>query len=65
MRFYMAVMLGLLMALNSHSAFAKWDEERDVTGSGNQDLIYYYKINAIALLFPVLITQCITQYKLF
>jgi hypothetical protein len=46
MRFYMAVMLGLLMALNSHSAFAKWDEERDVTGSGNQDLIYYYKINA-------------------
>jgi hypothetical protein len=46
MRFYMAVMLGLLMALNSHSAFAKWDEERDVTGSGNQDLVYYYKINA-------------------
>jgi hypothetical protein len=46
MRFYMAVMLSLLVGLNSHSVFAKWDEERDVTGSGNQDLVYYFKINA-------------------
>ena len=42
----MAVMLGLLLGLSGQSAFAKWDEERDVTGSGNQDLVYYFKINA-------------------
>lgn len=46
MRFYIAVMLGLFLGLNGHSAFAKWDEERDVTGSGNQDLVYYFKTNA-------------------
>jgi hypothetical protein len=45
MRFYMAVMLVLALGLCGQSAFARWDEERDVTGSGNQDLIYYFKIN--------------------
>ena len=45
MRFYMAVMLGLFLGLCGQSAFAKWDEERDVTGSGNQDLVYYFKTN--------------------
>ena len=45
MRFYMAVMLGLLCMLGGQSVFAKWDEERDVTGSGNQDLVYYFKTN--------------------
>lgn len=42
----MAVMLGLLLGLSGQGAFAKWDEERDVTGGGNQDLVYYFKINA-------------------
>jgi hypothetical protein len=46
MRFYMAVMLGFLLGLGGQSALAKWDEERDVTGSGNQDLVYYYNTNA-------------------
>jgi hypothetical protein len=38
-------MLGLFCTLINQTAFAKWDEERDVTGSGNQDLVYYFKIN--------------------
>jgi hypothetical protein len=38
-------MLGLFCTLISQTAFAKWDEERDVTGSGNQDLVYYFKTN--------------------
>ena len=46
MRFYIAVMLGLFLGLSGQSAFARWDEERDVTGSGNQDLVYYFKTNA-------------------
>ena len=45
MRFYLMVMLVLTLGLCGQSAFARWDEERDVTGSGNQDLIYYFKIN--------------------
>jgi len=45
MRFYIAVVLGFVCTLNGQSAFAKWEEERDVTGSGNQDLVYYYKTN--------------------
>jgi len=43
MRFYIVMMLGLFCTLISQTAFAKWDEERDVTGSGNQDLVYYFK----------------------
>jgi hypothetical protein len=38
-------MLGLFCTLINQTAFAKWDEERDVTGSGNQDLVYYFKTN--------------------
>ena len=38
-------MLGLICTLSGQSAFAKWEEERDVTGSGNQDLVYYFKTN--------------------
>ena len=45
MRFYIVMMLGLFCTLISQTAFAKWDEERDVTGSGNQDLVYYFKTN--------------------
>ena len=46
MRFYIVVMLGLLCMLGGQSAFAKWDEERDRSGGGNQDLVYYSKTNA-------------------
>ena len=45
MRFYIVMMLGLFCTLINQTAFAKWDEERDVSGSGNQDLVYYFKIN--------------------
>lgn len=38
-------MLVFALGLCGQSAFARWDEERDVTGSGNQDLIYYFKMN--------------------
>jgi hypothetical protein len=29
----------------SQSVFAKWDEERDVTTNGKNELVYYYKTN--------------------
>ena len=29
----------------SQGAFAKWDEERDVTANGKDELIYYFKTN--------------------
>lgn len=45
MRFYIVVMLGLLCSLSGHSAYAKWDEERDVTTNGKDELVYYYKTN--------------------
>lgn len=45
MRFYIVAMLGLICTLSGQSVFAKWEEERDVTGSGNQDLVYYFKTN--------------------
>jgi hypothetical protein len=45
MRFYIVMMLGLFCTLISQTVCAKWDEERDVTGSGNQDLVYYFKTN--------------------
>lgn len=35
MRFYLTVMLVLTLGLCGQCAFARWDEERDVTGSGN------------------------------
>jgi len=28
-----------------HLAYAKWDEERDVTTNGKEEFIYYYKTN--------------------
>ena len=45
MRFYIVMILGLFCTLISLTAFAKWEEERDVTGSSNQDLVYYFKTN--------------------
>ena len=38
-------MLAILWALTSQIAFAKWDEERDVTTNGKEELVYYYKKN--------------------
>ena len=34
-----------LLTVMSQSANAKWDEERDVTTNGKEELVYYYKIN--------------------
>ena len=38
-------MLGLLCMLGGQSAFAKWDEERDITTNGKDELVYYSKTN--------------------
>ncbi|WP_251366958.1 hypothetical protein [Polynucleobacter sp. MG-Unter2-18] len=38
-------MVAILLALTSHTAFAKWDEERDVTTNGKDELVYYFKAN--------------------
>jgi hypothetical protein len=37
--------LAILCALASSNAFAKWDEERDVTTNGKDELVYYFKTN--------------------
>jgi hypothetical protein len=37
--------LAILCALVSPVAFAKWDEERDVTTNGKDELVYYFKTN--------------------
>jgi hypothetical protein len=36
------VFLGVIL---SQSAAAKWDEERDMTTNGKEELVYYYKMN--------------------
>jgi len=38
--------LAIFIALTSSSAFAKWDEERDMTTNGREELVYYSKMNA-------------------
>ena len=45
MHLYRLVVLAILCALASQTAFAKWDEERDVTTNGKDELVYYYKAN--------------------
>ena len=35
----------LLCVLMSQGAYAKWDEERDMTTNGKEELVYYYKVN--------------------
>ena len=35
----------LLCVLMSQGAYAKWDEERDMTTNGKEELVYYYKTN--------------------
>ena len=37
--------LVFLGAIVSQAAFAKWDEERDMTANGKEELVYYYKMN--------------------
>ena len=45
MRFYKVVTTLFLSVLISQVAYAKWDEERDRTTNGKEELIYYYKTN--------------------
>ncbi len=45
MHFYKVVGTLLLSLLISQAAFAKWDEERDMTTNGKEELVYYYKMN--------------------
>lgn len=45
MHLYRLVVLAIFCALASASASAKWDEERDVTTNGKDELAYYYKTN--------------------
>ncbi len=45
MHFYKVVATLLLSLLISQAAFAKWDEERDMTTNGKEELVYYYKMN--------------------
>lgn len=41
------LMVAILLALTSQTAFAKWDEERDVTTNGKDELVYYFKTNEL------------------
>jgi len=35
----------IFAAMVSQSVYAKWDEERDMTTDGKEELVYYYKTN--------------------
>ncbi|MBU3616182.1 hypothetical protein [Polynucleobacter sp. JS-Polo-80-F4] len=39
----LALLISAVMV--SQSVYAKWDEERDMTTNGKEELIYYYKTN--------------------
>jgi hypothetical protein len=45
MHFYKLVATLFLGLCISQAANAKWDEERDMTTNGKEELIYYYKTN--------------------
>ena len=45
MHLYRLLVVAIFCALASASASAKWDEERDVTTNGKDELVYYYKTN--------------------
>jgi hypothetical protein len=45
MHFYKLVATLFLSLFISQAAFAKWDEERDITTNGKEELVYYYKTN--------------------
>jgi hypothetical protein len=46
MPLYRLSVMVILCALTSQTAFAKWDEERDFTTNGKDELVYYSKTNA-------------------
>lgn len=43
--FYKLAIILLACTLQSQIAFAKWEEERDLTTNGKEELVYYYKTN--------------------
>lgn len=45
MHLYRLLVVAILFALTSQTALAKWDEERDVTTNGKDELVYYSKTN--------------------
>jgi hypothetical protein len=45
MHLYRLAVVAFLWALASQPVFAKWDEERDATTNGKDELVYYYKAN--------------------
>ena len=45
MHLYKLLIVSILLALTSQTAFAKWDEERDVSTNGKDELVYYFKTN--------------------
>jgi len=45
MPFYRLFIVAILLTLSSQTSFAKWDEERDVTTNGKDELVYYFKTN--------------------
>ena len=45
MHFYKIVATLFLGLIISQVAYAKWDEERDMTTNGKEELVYYYKVN--------------------
>ena len=45
MHLYRLLVVAILFALTSQAAFAKWDEERDITTNGKDELVYYSKTN--------------------
>ena len=47
MPLYRLLMVAILLALTSQTAFAKWDEERDITTNGKDELVYYFKTNEL------------------
>ena len=47
MHLYRLLMVAILLVLASQPAFAKWDEERDVTTNGKDELVYYFKTNEL------------------
>jgi len=45
MPFYRIAVTIFVWVLASQNVFAKWDEERDVSTNGKDELIYYHKTN--------------------
>lgn len=45
MHLYRLLVALILCALASQAALAKWDEERDITTNGKDELVYYFKTN--------------------